>query len=145
MGSNNDHPDEQRTADHTEDILEWAKKRISAVSESKPFKMAPTDYSMVEPEREEPAAESEPKTTVEGAEVSTLKMATRLLVVELDEANANQGKIHLLADEEEANRLMEELLDKGLAPGRLTALWGKRMNVNLSYRVAASIEDLADE
>jgi hypothetical protein len=149
--SNNDHRDEHRTTDHTEDILQWAKGKICAVSESKPFRMAPIDHSMVEPdpeppapEAELPASETEPK-TVEPPEVSTLKMATRLLVVELDEANANQGKIHFLADDQEAGRLIEALLDKGLAPGRLAALRGTRMSVNVRYRVAATIEHLAHE
>jgi len=154
--SNNDHRDEHTTTDHTEDILEWAKGKICAVSESKPFRMAPLDHSMIEPEPEPPApepelpaSETEPKTvepkTVEPPEVSTLKMATRLLVVELDEANANQGKIHLLADDQEAGRFIESLLDKGLAPDRLTALRGTRMSVNVRYRVAATIEHLAHE
>jgi hypothetical protein len=118
--------------------------------------MAPLDYSLIEPEPEPPApepelpaSETEPKTvelkTVEALEVSTLKMATRLLVVELDEANANQGKIHLLADDQEARRFIEGLLDKGLAPDRLAALRGTRISVSVRYRVAATIEHLADE
>ena len=154
MRSNDDHRDEHTTTDHTEDILEWAKGKICAVSESKPFKMAPLDHSMIEPEPEPPASETEPETvesktvepkTVEPSEVSTLKMATRLLVVELDEANANQGKIHFLADDQEAGRFIEDLLDKGLAPGRLAALRATRMSVNVRYRVAATIEHLAHE
>jgi hypothetical protein len=159
VGSNNDHRDEHGTTDPTEDILEWARGKICAVSESKPFIMAPLDYSMIEPEPELPASETESKTvelktvepetvelkTVELSEVSTLKMATRLLVVELDEANANRGKIHLLADDQEAGRFIEGLLDKGLAPDRLAALRGTCMSVNVSYRVAATIEYLADE
>lgn len=144
MRSNNDHRDDHTTTDHTEDILEWAKGKICAVSESKPFRMAPLDHSMIEPEPELPASGTAPK-TVEPPEVSTLKMATRLLVVELDEANANQGKIHFLPDDREAGRLIESLLDKGLAPDRLTALRGTRMSVNVSYRVAASIEHLTHE
>jgi len=142
--SNNDHRDEHRTTDHTEDILEWAKGKICAVSESKPFKMAPEDHSMIEPEPKPPAPETESK-TVEPPEVSTLKMATGLLVVELDEANANQGKIHFLPDDREAGRFVESLLDKGLAPGRLAALRGTRMSVNVRYRVAATIEQLTHE
>jgi hypothetical protein len=163
---NNDHRDDQTTKDHTEDILEWAKRKISAVSESKPFRMAPIDHSMIEakpeppaPEPELPASESEPKTVepktvepetvqgemVEGVEVSTVKMATRLFVVELDEANANQGRIHLMADEQEAGRFIEDLLDKGLAPDRLAALRGTRMSVNVRYRVEAIIEHLTHE
>ena len=154
MGSNNDHHDEHTTKDHTEDILEWAKGKISAVSESKPFKMAPLDYSLIEPEPEPPAPETEPKRveikrvepkTVEPPEVSTFEMADRLLVLELDEANPNQGKIHLLADDEEAGRFIEGLLDKGLAPGRLAALRGTRMSVNVRYRVEATIGHLAHE
>ncbi|MCJ7509454.1 MAG: hypothetical protein MUP14_01010 [Dehalococcoidia bacterium] len=161
VGSNNDNHNEHTTQDHTEDILEWAKGRICAVSESKPFKMAPLDYSLIEPEPEPPAPEPElpasetesktlgPETvelkTVEALEVSTLEMATRLLVVELDEANPNQGKIHLLADDQEARRFIEGLLDKGLAPDRLAALRGTCMSVNVRYRVAATIEHLADE
>jgi hypothetical protein len=154
--SNNDHRDEHTTPDHTEDILQWAKRRACAVSESKPFRMAPLDHSVVEPEPEPPApepelpaSETESKTleskTVEASEVSTLKMANRFLVVELDEANANQGKIHFLADDEEAGRFIEALLDKGLAPGRLAALRGTRMSVNVRYRVAATIEHLTRE
>jgi hypothetical protein len=142
--SNNDHGDEQRTTDHTEDILQWAKGKICAVSGSKPFRMAPIDHSMVEPEPELPASETEPQ-TVEPPVVSTLKMASRFLVVELDEANANQGKIHFLPDDQEAGRLIESLLDKGLPPGRLTALRGTRMSVEVSYRVTATIEHLAHE
>jgi hypothetical protein len=142
--SNNDHRDEHRAAEHTEDILRWAKGKIRDVSESRPFRMAPVDHSMVEPEPELPASETEPK-TVEPPEVSKLKMATRLLVVELDEANANQGKIHLLADDQEAGRFIEDLLDKGLAPGRVAALRGTRMSVNVRYRVEATIEHLARE
>jgi hypothetical protein len=118
--------------------------------------MAPLDYSMIEPEPEPPApepelpaSETEPETvelkTVEPPEVSTLKMANRLLVVELDEVNPNQGKIHLLADDQEADRFIEGLLDKGLAPGRLAALRGTRMSVNVRYRVEATIEHLAHE
>ena len=144
MRSNNDHRDEHTTKDHTEDILEWAKGKICAVSESRPFRMAPMDHSMIEPEPEPPAPETEPKTE-ERPEVSTLKMASRLLVVELDEANANQGKIHLLADDREAGRFIESLLDKGLAPARLTALRGTPINVNVRYRVAVSIERLTHE
>jgi len=144
VGSNNDHRDEHTTTDHTEDILAWAKRKISAVSESKPFRMAPLDYSLIEPEAELPASETEPK-AVESTEVSTLNMANRLLVVELDEANPNKGKIHLLADDQEAGRLIEGLLDKGLAPGRLAALRGTRVSVDVHYRVAATIEHLADE
>jgi hypothetical protein len=164
--SNNDHHDEHTTKDHTDDILEWAKGKICAVSESKPFRMAPLDHSMIEPDPEPPAPEPEspasetetkavepktvePKTVepevVEPPDVSTLKMANGFLVVELDEANANQGKIHLLADDQEAGRFIEDLLDKGLAPGRLTALRGTRMSVNVRYRVAASIEHLTNE
>ncbi len=142
--SKNDHRDEHRTTDHTEEILRWAKGKTCAVSESKPFRMAPLDHSMVEPEPELPAPETEPK-TAEPPEVSKLKMATRLLVVELDEANANQGKIHFLADDREAGRFIEALLDKGLAPGRLAALRATRMSVNVSYRVTATIEHLAHE
>ena len=161
MGSNNGQRDEHGTTDPTEDILEWARGKICAVSESKPFIMAPLDYSMIEPEPEPPApepelpaSETEPKTvepktvelkTVEPSEVSTLRMETRLLVVELDEANANRGKIHLLADDQEAGRFIEGLLDKGLAPDRLAALRGTRISVNVRYRVAATIEYLADE
>ena len=151
MRSNDDRRDEHTTTDHTEEILQWAKGKICAVSETKPFRMAPLDHSMIEPEpeppapeRELPASETEPK-TVEPPEVSTLKMATRLLVVELDEANANQGKIHLLADDREAGRFIESLLDKGLAPARLTALRGTPINVNVRYRVAVSIERLTHE
>jgi hypothetical protein len=123
--------------------------------------MAPLDHSMIEPESEPPApelelpaSETEPETvgtemvepkTVEPTEVSTLKMANRLLVVELDEANPNQGKIHLLADDQEADRFIEGLLDKGLAPDRLAALRGTRMSVNVRYRVEATIEHLARE
>jgi hypothetical protein len=157
--SNNDHRDEHTTTDHTDDILEWAKGKICAVSESKPFRMAPLDHSMIEPDPEPPAPETEtkavepktvePKTVepevVEPPDVSTLKMANGFLVVELDETNANQGKIHLLADDQEAGRFIEDLLDKGLAPGRLTALRGTRMSVNVRYRVAASIEHLTHE
>jgi len=157
--SNNDHRDEHTTPDHTDDILEWAKGKICAVSESKPFRMAPLDHSMIEPDPEPPAPETEtkavepktvePKTVepevVEPPDVSTLKMANGFLVVELDETNANQGKIHLLADDQEAGRFIEDLLDKGLAPGRLTALRGTRMSVNVRYRVAASIEHLTNE
>jgi hypothetical protein len=159
--SNNDHHDEHTTKDHTDDILEWAKGKICAVSESKPFRMAPLDHSMIEPDPEPPAPEPEPPASetetkavepktvepevVEPPDVSTLKMANGFLVVELDEANANQGKIHLLADDQEAGRFIEDLLDKGLAPGRLTALRGTRMSVNVSYRVAATIEHLAHE
>jgi hypothetical protein len=154
--SNNDHRDEHTTTDHTEDILEWAKGKICAVSESKPFRMAPLDHSMIEPEPEPPAlepelpaSETEPKTvepkTVESRQVSTLRMATRLFVVELDEANANQGRIHLMADEQEAGRFIEDLLDKGLAPDRLAALRGTRMSVNVRYRVEAIIEHLTHE
>jgi len=149
VGSNNDHRDGHRTKDHTDDILEWAKGKLSAVSESKPFRMAPLDYSLIEPEPEPPAPETESKTVeikrVEPPEVSTLEMANRLLVVELDEANPNQGKIHLLADDEEAGRFIEDLLEKGLAPGRLAALRGTRISVSVRYRVAATIEYLADE
>ena len=161
MSSNNDHGNGHRTTDHTEDMLQWAKERICSVSESKPFKMAPLDHSMIEPESEPPApelelpaSETEPETvgtemvepkTVEPTEVSTLKMANRLLVVELDEANPNQGKIHLLADDQEADRFIEGLLDKGLAPDRLAALRGTRMSVNVRYRVEATIEHLAHE
>ena len=151
MRSNDDHSDEHRTTDHTEDILQWAKGKIAAVSESKPFRMAPLDHSMIEPEPEPPApepelpaSETEPK-TVEPPEVSTLKMANGFLVVELDEANANQGKIHFLADDREAGRFIEDLLDRGLAPDRLAALRGTRMSVNVSYRVAATIEHLTHE
>ena len=144
MRSNNDHRDEHRTTDHTEDILEWAKGRMPAVSESRPFKMAPEDHSMLEPEPELSASETESK-TVEPPEVSTLKMATGLLVVELDEANANQGKIHFLADDRQADRFIEALLDKGLAPGRVSVLRGTRMSVNVRYRVAATFEHLAHE
>jgi hypothetical protein len=153
--SNNGRRDEHTTTDHTEDILEWAKGKICAVSESKPFRMAPLDHSMVEPEPEPPAPETEPKKvepssetapkTVEPPEVSTFKMASRLLVVELDEANANQGKIHFLADDREAGRFIEALLDKGLAPGRLAALRGTPIDVNVRYRVAVTIEHLAHE
>jgi len=156
VSSNNDQGNGHRATDHTEDILEWARERTCSVSESKPFIMAPLDHSMIEPEREPPvpepelpASETEPKTvepkTVEPPEVSTLKMANRLLVVELDEANANQGKIHLLADDQEAGRFIEDLLDKGLAPDRLAALRGTRMSVNVRYRVEATIEHLAHE
>ena len=166
MSSNNDHGNGHRTTDHTEDILHWARERTCSVSESKPFIMAPLDHSMIEPEREPPAPEPElpasetelktvePKTvepetvepeTVELPEVSTLKMANRLLVVELDETNANRGKIHLLADDQEAGRLIEGLLDKGLAADRLAALRGTRMSVNVRYRVEATIEHLAHE
>jgi len=151
VSSNNDHGNGHRTTDHTEDILEWARERTCSVSESKPFIMAPLDHSMIEPEREPPApepelpaSETEPK-TVEPPRVSTLKVANRLLVVELDEANANQGKIHLLADDQEAGRFIEDLLDKGLAPDRLAALRGTRMSVNVRYRVEATIEHLAHE
>ena len=151
MSSNNDHGNGHRTTDHTEDILHWARERTCSVSESKPFIMAPLDHSMIEPEREPPApepelpaSETEPK-TVEPPRVSTLKVANRLLVVELDEANANQGKIHLLADDQEAGRFIEDLLDKGLAPDRLAALRGTRMSVNVRYRVEATIEHLAHE
>jgi hypothetical protein len=153
--SNNGRRDEHTTTDHTEDILEWAKGKICAVSESKPFRMAPLDHSMIEPEPEPPAPETEPKKvepssetapkTVEPPEVSTFKMASRLLVVELDEANANQGKIHFLADDREAGRFIEALLDKGLAPGRLAALRGTPIDVNVRYRVAVTIEHLAHE
>jgi hypothetical protein len=156
VSSNNDHGNGHRTTDHTEDILQWARERICSVSESKPFIMAPLDHSMIEPELEPPApeaelpaSETEPKTvepkTVELSEVSTLKMANRLLVVELDEANANRGKIHLLADDQEADRFIEGLLDKGVAPDRLAALRGTRMSVNVRYRVEATIEHLAHE
>jgi len=151
VSSNNDHGNGHRTTDHTEDILHWARERTCSVSESKPFIMAPLDHSMIEPEREPPApepelpaSETEPK-TVEPPRVSTLKVANRLLVVELDEANANQGKIHLLADDQEAGRFIEDLLDKGLAPDRLAALRGTRMSVNVRYRVEATIEHLAHE
>jgi hypothetical protein len=159
--SNNDHRDQHTTKDHTDDILQWAKGRICAVSESKPFRMAPLDHSLIEPEPEPPGPETklpasqtetktvEPETveskTVEPPDVSTLEMANGFLVVELDETNANQGKIHLLADDQEAGRFIESLLDKGLAPGRLTALRGTRMSVNVRYRVAASIEHLTHE
>jgi hypothetical protein len=154
--SNNDHRDEHTTTDHTEDILQWAKRKACAVSESKPFSMAPLDHSMIEPEPEPPAPEPEPPApatapkpvaprTVEASEVSTLKMTNRFLVVELDEANASQGKIHFLANDQEAGRFIEALLDKGLAPGRLAALRGTRMSVNVRYRVAATIEHLARE
>ncbi|UCH86834.1 MAG: hypothetical protein JSU97_10075 [Dehalococcoidia bacterium] len=153
--SNNDHRDEHRTTDHTEDILEWAKGRICAVSESRPFRMAPMDHSMVDPEPEPPAPKTEPKRvepssetapkTVEPPEVSTLKMASRLLVVELDEANANQGKVHFLPDDREAGRFIESLLDKGLAPDRLAALRGTRMSMNVRYRVSVSIEHPSHE
>jgi hypothetical protein len=158
--SNNDHRDEHTTKDHTEDILEWAKGKICAVSESRPFRMAPMDHSMIEPEPEPPAPEPEPKKvepsletapktvepkTVGPPGVSTLNMASGLLVVELDEANANQGKIHFLADDREAGRFIESLLDKGLTPDRLTALRGTRMSMNVSYRVAVSIEHPAHE
>ena len=154
--SNNDHRDDQTTKDHTEDILEWAKRKICAVSESKPFRMAPLDHSMIEPEPEPPAPDPEPPAsepapkpveprTVEASEVSTFKMTNRFLVVELDEANANQGKIHFLANDQEAGRFIEALLDKGLAPGRLAALRGTRMSVNVRYRVAATIEHLTHE
>ena len=155
MRSNNGHRDEHRTTDHTEDILEWAKGKICAVSESKPFRMAPLDHSMVEPEPEPPAPEPEPKKEepspevapkkVDPPKVSTLKMASRLLVVELDEANANQGKIHFLPDDREAGRFIESLLDNGLAPGRLAALRGTPVNVNVRYRVAVSIEHRTGE
>jgi hypothetical protein len=157
--SNNDHRDEHTTTDHTEEILEWAKGKICAVSESKPFKMAPLDHSMIEPEPELPAPETEPNTaeprtvepkavepkTVEPPKVSTLNMANRLLVVELDEANANQGKIHFLADDQEAGRFIEGLLDNGLAPDRLAALRGTPISVDVRYRVEATIEHLAHE
>jgi hypothetical protein len=169
--SNNDHRDDHTTKDHTDDILEWAKGKICAVSESKPFRMAPLDHSMIEPDPEPPAPEPElpasetetktvepktvqpktvePKTvepkTAEPPKVSALDMTNGFLVVELDEANANQGKIHLLADDQEAGRFIEDLLDKGLAPGRLTALRGTRMSVNVRYRVAATIEHLTHE
>jgi hypothetical protein len=153
--SNNDHRDDHTTKDHTEDILQWAKGKICAVSESKPFRMAPLDHSMIEPEPEPPAPETEPKKvepssetapkTVGPPEVSTLKMASRLLVVELDEANANQGKIHFLPDDREAGRFIEALLDKGLAPGRVSVLRGTRMSVSVRYRVAATFEHLAHE
>ncbi|UCH86800.1 MAG: hypothetical protein JSU97_09885 [Dehalococcoidia bacterium] len=106
--------------------------------------MAPLDHSILEPEPEPPAPETEPK-TVEPPKVSTLKMGSRLLVVELDEANANQGKIHFLPDDREASRFIESLLDKGLAPGRVSVLRGTRMSVNVSYRVAATIEHLTHE
>ena len=155
MRSNNDHRDEHRTTDHTDEILRWAKGKICAVSETRPFRMAPLDHSMIEPEPEPPAPETESKKvepssetapkTVGPPEVSTLKMASKLLVVELDEANANQGKIHFLADDREAGRFIEALLDKGLAPGRLTALRATRMSVNVRYRVAATFEHLAHE
>ena len=155
MRSNNGHRDEHRTTDHTEDILEWAKGKICAVSESKPFRMAPLDHSMVEPEPEPPAPEPEPKKEepspevapkkVDPPKVSTLKMASRLLVVELAEGNANQGKIHILADDREAGRFIESLLDNGLAPDRLAALRGTPVNVNVRYRVAVSIEHRAHE
>lgn len=183
MRSNNDHRDEHTTTDHTEDILQWAKGKICAVSESKPFRMAPVDHSMIEPEPEPPAPEpeppapepelpapetepkaAEPKTVepktvelksvepktvepkaVEPPRVSTLNMATRLVVLELDEANANQGKFHLLADDQEAGRFIEGLLESGLAPDRLAALRGTRMSVNVRYRVEATIEHLAHE
>ena len=113
------------------------------------------DHSMIEPEPEPPAPETEPKKvepsletapkTVGPSGVSTLNMANKFLVVELDEANANQGKIHFLADDREAGRFIESLLDKGLAPDRLTALRGTRMSMNVSYRVAVSIEHPAHE
>jgi hypothetical protein len=187
--NNNDHRDDQTAKDHTEDILEWAKRKICAVSESKPFRMAPLDHSMIEPEPEPPTPEpelntaepkavepktveaktveaktvepkvAEPKTVelkavepktvepkaVEPPKVSTFNMATRLVVLELDEANANQGKFHLLADDQEAGRFIEGLLENGLAPERLAALRGTRMSVNVRYRVEASIEHLAHE
>lgn len=155
MRSNNGHRDEHRPTDHTEDILEWAKGKICAVSETRPFRMAPLDHSMIEPEPEPPAPETEPKKaepssetapkTVEPPEVSTLKMANRLLVVELDEANANQGKIHFLPDDREAGRFIESLLDKGLAPDRLAALRGTPISVDVRYRAAVTIEHLAHE
>jgi hypothetical protein len=65
--------------------------------------------------------------------------------VELDEANANTGKIRFLPDDREAGRFIEALLDKGLAPGRVSVLRGTRMSVSVRYRVAATIEHLAHE
>jgi hypothetical protein len=112
-------------------------------TESKAVEPKAVESKAVESKAVEPKA-VEPE-TVEPPEVSTLKMANRLLVVELDEANANRGKIHLLADDQEAGRLIEGLLDKGLAPGRLAALRGTRMSVNVRYRVEATIEHLAHE
>ncbi len=137
-------------ADPTEEILEWAKTRVAAVSEGAPGVMGPAEGITLDPEGRVSAPESagsrseaERRTRFEAAprpsnDETPMRMGEgKLLVVMLAGNSAQNGEAHFFDDRERAGRFIAAKVEDGLDLGRIRVFWG--MPMNMTYRTVVAI------
>jgi hypothetical protein len=130
---------EHKEVDPTEELVQWAKDRLAAVSESTPGEMMPLGMTGSKAQSELAASESSTG-SAEVPDAAKLKPEARVLVLALHEGTNEWGQAHLLSDGEEARRLIEALMDDGLDSSRISVFWGMPVTVKVTYRPVVTID-----
>ena len=95
----------------TDELVEWARARRAAVSE----------------------------TGIKTAAPIKSKQQPKVLVVTLGERAADRAQAHLFDDTQGASQFIETLVDTGLNPDRIIVFWGMPINFKVTHRLVVTI------
>jgi len=132
--------DQREDEDPTDDVVQWAKDRMAAVSETTPGKMGPPQYGKPDSEPQPLDSESTPN-EVETAPPTKLKRQARILVLALDESAAEQGQAYLFDDSQDAAHFIESIVESGLHPNRVIVFQGTPLDIKVTYRTVVTIDE----
>ena len=134
----NERSDQLGDEDLTDDLVEWAKDRMAAVSETTPGRLGPREGADPEPELHQSSSESVPS-GVQAAGPIKPKQQPKVLVVALEESAADRGQAHFFDDSQVASQFIASLVESGLNPDRIIVLRGTPMNFKVAHRPVVTI------
>jgi hypothetical protein len=140
----NDPGDESQDGDPTDEMVQWARDRVAAVSETTPGKMGPPQATELESDPDPSASDNIPSGVETGVQ-TTLKQERKILVVVLPESTTDQSQAHLFDESQEASLFMETLVESGVNPDGVIVFWGTPMNFNVTYRPVVNIDEPEQE
>jgi len=139
--SKDSEPHDQRENENpTEDMVQWAKDRMAAVSETAPGRMGPPQYSEPDSEPHPPDSEYAPN-EVKTAPLTKPDRQAKVLVVALDESVAEQGQAYLFDDGQDATHFIESIIEGGLNPHRVIVFRGTPLGLKVVYRAVVTIDE----
>jgi hypothetical protein len=134
----NETSDQLEDGDLTDELLEWARAKRTAVSETTPDRMGPPQGTEFEPELDPPDSESMPSGVETAAPVKS-KQQPKVLVLALDESAADGTRAHLFDDIQGARQFVETVVETGLNPDRIIIFRCTPMDFNVTCRVVVTI------
>jgi hypothetical protein len=122
----------------TDELVEWAKAKRAAVSETMPGRMGSPQAAEFEPELHPSDSESMASGVETTAPIKP-KQQLKVLVVALDESAADRAQAYLLDDSQEASQFIETLVETGLNPERIIVFWGTPINFKVTRRLVVTV------